>query len=67
LYDRVLKLAKGSTEVGAAFLAHVLAHEIAQVLQGTVWSSEARAMKAQWTMEDTAQMKRKPLAFAQHS
>ena len=64
LYDRVLKLAKGSTEVGAAFLAHVLAHEIARVLQGIVRHSEAGVMKAQWTMEDAAQMKRRLLPFA---
>jgi len=44
-------------------LAHVLAHEIAHVLQGTARHSEEGLMKARWTAEDLMSMRAKPLPF----
>jgi len=64
--DRILTLAKGGVEAGGILLAHVLAHEIAHMLQGIARHSEAGVMKAQWTEEDTIQMRRKPLSFTSH-
>jgi hypothetical protein len=65
-YDRILTLARGGVEAGGILLAHVLAHEVAHMLQGIARHSEEGVMKAQWTEEDTIQMRRKPLSFASH-
>jgi hypothetical protein len=46
-------------------LAHVLAHEIAHILQGTVRHSESGLMKAVWTSTDFFEMGRKPLPFTE--
>ena len=63
-YDRVLRMSKvGSNGLGPALLAHVLAHEIAHVLQGIARHSEEGMMKAQWTVDDQSQMQIKPLPF----
>jgi hypothetical protein len=65
LYDRVVGLVEGNRlSDRAAFLGHVLAHEIGHVLQGVVRHSEAGLMKAQFTLEDRAQMRRRPLPFS---
>lgn len=48
----------------AEFLGHVLAHEIAHVLQGVVRHSNEGVMKAHWNDRDCADMVRKPLLFA---
>ena len=50
-------------EAAAVLLAHVLAHEITHVLQGTVRHSEEGLMKARWTAEDRMSMRVKPLPF----
>jgi len=64
-YDRVVKLVeKDRLSDRAAFLGHVLAHEIGHVLQGAAGHSEAGIMKAQFTPEDRAQMRRGPLPFS---
>jgi hypothetical protein len=61
-YYRVVKLVERDRfSDRAAFLGHVLAHEIGHVLQGAARHSEAGLMKAQFTLEDRAQMRRKPL------
>ena len=44
-------------------LAHVMAHEIAHLLQGISRHSEQGLMKARWTGEDYESMMRKPLEF----
>jgi hypothetical protein len=45
------------------FLAHVLVHEIAHILQGTTGHSDTGVMKARWTGNDYNEMMHKPLAF----
>ena len=45
-------------------LAHVMAHEITHVLEGSCRHSDAGIMKACWTPEDQAQMRIRPLPFA---
>ena len=48
----------------AEFLGHVLAHEIAHVLQGVVRHSSEGVMKARWNDRDCGELARKPLPFA---
>ena len=45
-------------------LAHVMAHEITHVLEGSCRHSDAGIMKARWTAEDQALMRIHPLTFA---
>ena len=66
LYDRVLGLVAGDLNVGAAFLGHVLAHEITHVLQGVARHSQEGVMKAQWTPKDRTEMRKGPLPFTAH-
>src|SRR5690242_6640784 len=47
----------------AMILAHVLAHEITHVLEGTDRHSDEGVMKARWTLDDFAKMAYKPLPF----
>jgi len=58
-YDRV-KNRPGSV---SCLLGHVIAHEVAHILQGLVRHSESGIMKAQWTGPDYQQMNGKPLRF----
>jgi hypothetical protein len=60
--DRVLKAAPGRVPF---LLAHVLAHEITHVLQGTNQHSASGVMKARWDTEDYVEMERKPLSFTE--
>jgi hypothetical protein len=53
-----------SKPLGRALLGHVLAHELAHVLQGFTHHSEAGVMKARWENGDMEQMTRRPLAFS---
>jgi hypothetical protein len=46
-----------------SFLAHVLAHEITHILQGTNEHSDEGVMKANWSPKDIADMRFKPLDF----
>jgi hypothetical protein len=62
-YDRALGPVVGNEGAATVLLAHVLAHEITHVLQGTARHSEEGVMKARWTPEDRAQMMRAPLPF----
>ncbi len=55
---------RGSPNLRAIFLGHILAHEIVHVLQGVAWHSEAGVMKGQWTAEDMTLMKLGSLPFA---
>jgi hypothetical protein len=45
-------------------LGHVLAHELAHVLQGFTHHSKAGVMKARWDNGDLEQMARQPLSFS---
>jgi hypothetical protein len=58
-YDRV-KNRPGSV---SCLLGHVIAHEVAHILQGLVRHSESGIMKAQWTGADYQQMTWEPLQF----
>ena len=62
-YDRV-ELAVHANTV-PALLAHVLAHEIAHVLQSIKRHSEEGIMKARWDAHDYQRMQSKPMAFTQ--
>jgi len=44
-------------------LAHVLAHEISHMLEGTDWHSPGGMMKNRWDRNDFARMARQPLPF----
>jgi hypothetical protein len=60
-YDRLSKMY--APNVRSTLLAHVLAHEITHVLQGTNGHSETGIMQAHWTPKDIAKMASKPLSF----
>ena len=59
-YDRV----KNKPGNVSCLLGHVMAHEIAHVLQGVKRHSESGVMKANWTGLDYEKMTWKPLQFA---
>ena len=59
-YDRVLAMDKSFPD---AVLGHVLAHEIAHLLEGVVRHSVTGVMKATYTRKDTLAMRSTPLAF----
>jgi hypothetical protein len=59
--DRILRTVRQPAQ--GRLLGHVLAHEIAHILQGICRHSESGIMKPHWGPDDYAQMGRKPLAF----
>jgi hypothetical protein len=61
-YDRVMQSHRGDHYV-AALLGHVMAHEIAHVLQGINRHSESGILKANWSPTDCARMAFLPLTF----
>jgi hypothetical protein len=48
----------------AAFLGHVMAHEIGHILEGFVRHSNDGLMKAQWTPREMLNMATEPLKFS---
>lgn len=64
-YDRILQaVPSGDTATGLrTLLAHVMVHEITHVLQGVARHSDEGVMKARFTLDDQAAMRRSPLAF----
>jgi hypothetical protein len=58
-YDRVLR----RTPNPAVLLAHVMAHEIVHMLEGSSGHSESGLMKAVWTHDDYREMQLHPLPF----
>jgi hypothetical protein len=58
-YDRLTKK-PGNV---SCLLGHVIAHEVAHILQGVTRHSESGLMKANWTGEDYQRMAWKPLPF----
>jgi hypothetical protein len=60
-WDRLMQ--GPDSAIAAGLLAHVLAHEITHILQGTNHHSREGIMKAHWTLEDILQMPWKPLSF----
>jgi len=65
-YDRVVydQPVTGGVCPPQVLLAHVLAHEIGHVLQGTDQHAERGVMKARWNYRDYYEMARKPLGFS---
>jgi hypothetical protein len=63
LYDRVIQPSAMNREADIAFLAHVLAHEIAHALQGVARHSEEGLMKPRFTPQDRERMVDSPLPF----
>jgi hypothetical protein len=62
MYDRIRWVARRSSRE-APILAHVLAHEIGHVLQGTNGHAQTGVMKAHWNGQDYDAMEKKPLEF----
>ncbi len=62
-YDRV-RAAVVDPQEFLVLLAHVMAHEITHVLEGTARHSGEGVMKAHWTPADCSRMCWKPLPFA---
>jgi hypothetical protein len=60
-YDRVRTLSGATGETN--LLGHVLAHEIAHILQGVVRHSETGLMKAQWNQDDRFRMCNRQMSF----
>jgi hypothetical protein len=60
--DRILD---ARPELSTPLLAHVLAHEITHILQGTSFHSAEGMMKVLWDHNDFAVMKIRPLAFTE--
>lgn len=60
-YDRVSSFAESSHM--PEFLGHVLAHEIAHILQGVARHSIRGVLKARWDANDCAELTRWPLRF----
>jgi hypothetical protein len=63
-YDRVTQAAKGHTPMlQSVLLAHVMAHEIAHMIQGCARHSGSGVMKPHWSYDDYVEMMRRPLPF----
>ena len=62
-YDRIAEMYERSWTV--TVLSHVLVHEVSHILEGVSRHSDSGVMKARWTGNDFAQMRRGPLGFAQ--
>jgi len=62
-YDRIQKLGGGHSKQESAVLGHVMAHEIAHILQGVSRHSRTGIMKAIWSNDELREMYDKPLSF----
>ena len=62
LCDRILS---ASPDLSTSLLAHVIAHEMTHILQGTLHHSRDGVMKARWDHNDFAVMKHRPLTFTE--
>jgi hypothetical protein len=62
LCDRILS---ASPDLSTSLLAHVIAHEMTHILQGTPRHSREGVMKARWDHNDFAAMKHRPLTFTE--
>ena len=61
--DRIHELSVTCPSLERPLLAHVLAHEITHILQGTDGHSDRGVMKARWDQNDYYQMRSGGLAF----
>ena len=62
-YAQLQEADRGHPGLASMLLAHVLVHEITHVLQRMTRHSEEGVMRAHWTADDYAGMRRKPLEF----
>jgi hypothetical protein len=62
-YERLRPIIRYRPDLSAAFLAHVLAHEIGHSLQGVNRHSETGIMKAYWKYADYGEMQRGRMGF----
>lgn len=62
-YDRI-STNTCSDQAVASLFGHVLAHEIAHILEGTARHSESGLMKAHWSVEEIHLMQGHPMAFS---
>ena len=63
LCDRIRQVAGGPRRE-PSILAHVLAHELGHVLQGTNRHSQTGVMKASWSEQDYDAMAKEPLEYS---
>ena len=63
-YDRVVENPSHNRVLTGYVLAHVLAHEITHILQGTCRHSDYGLMKARWDERDFRNMTSQRLLFA---
>jgi hypothetical protein len=63
MWDRVRSQCRDVARQAPVLLAHVMAHEVAHVLQGVSHHAADGLMKAQWTMGDLREMRWHPLPF----
>ena len=63
-WDRVQNTVRGANPLGTFLLAHVIAHEIAHVLERVDRHSETGLMKASWTKKEIEEMGAHPLSLA---
>lgn len=59
-YERVVQSARSYP---GEFLGHVMAHEIAHVLQGVARHSEEGVLKARWSVDEQERMAFRPMSF----
>jgi hypothetical protein len=63
MYDRLQFAVAARPRLEEGVLAHVLAHELGHILQGSNQHSRAGIMKAHWTAQDYDAMAKRPLSF----
>jgi hypothetical protein len=63
-WDRVRNTVRDANPLGTFLLAHVMAHEIAHILEGINRHSESGLMKASWKQGEIEQMTVHPLSLA---
>jgi hypothetical protein len=63
IYDRIEPIVRTWPTLGPMLFAHVFAHEIAHVLEGSGVHATTGVMKAHWVRDDYLQMSMKPLSF----
>lgn len=62
--DRIKTTVRGSDRLGTFLLAHVMAHEIAHIIEGIDRHSETGLMKASWTHTEIEGMSVRSLSLA---
>ena len=63
-WDRVEKAVMGADRLRTFLLAHVMAHEIAHIIEGVDRHSETGLMKASWTKKEIEEMSVRSLSLA---